>query len=265
MAFRYFGYGSNMALSSLATKGVTPIASEAATLQGWRLRFNLEHFFRHEGGMANIEPADRPCEVHGVLHLCKDDDLALLDAMEVYPHGYDRIPVIVATRGGSFEATAYVGTPAFRNDDCLPTMRYLNILVSGATKAGIDPGYVHDLRRLPVLQKLALPAYRPPPGDHPTLTLAEVAARPHYTALAGSVFDMSGARERHRLLRGLLGGRDTTLFHLRRLDTSDGTETLDDARAMRFNDIQKAYINEYLHGYADEYNYVGKLCYDQIK
>jgi len=254
-----------MALSSLAAKGVTPVASEPAVLPGWRLRFNVQHFFRHEGGMANIEPAEAACAVRGVLHLCEDDHLTRLDAMEVYPHGYDRISVTVATPSGTFEAKTYVGTPAFRNDDCLPTTRYLNILASGAAAAGLDPHYVEALRRRPVLLKPALPAYRAPPGEHPTFTLAELAERPHYTALAGSVFDMTDAHWRHQCLRGLLGGRDTTLFHLKRLDTSDGTETLDEVRAMRFNDAQKAYINEYLHAYADEYHYVGSLCYDQIE
>jgi len=254
-----------MALSSLAAKGVTPLASERAALPGWRLRFNVQHFFRLEGGMANIEPAHAACEVQGVLHLCEDDDLPRLDAMEVYPRGYDRISVSVVTASGTFAATTYVGTPAFRNDDCLPTTRYLNILALGAAAAGLDPHYVEALRRHPVLRKPALPPYRPPSGDYPAFTLAELAQRPHYTALAGSVFDMAGARSPHQLLRGLLGGKDTTLFHLKRLDTSDGTEKLDDVRAVRFNDVQKAYINEYLHAYADEYDYVGTLSYDRIE
>lgn len=254
-----------MALSSLAAKGVTPVASEPAALRGWRLRFNVEHFFRHEGGMANIEPAEAACEVQGVLHLCQDDHLPPLDAMEVYPHGYNRISVTVDTPSGIFEATTYVGTLAFRNDACLPTTRYLNILTSGAAAAGLDRHYVEVLRRQSVLQKLPLPAYQPPPGDYPAITLTELAKNPRYTALAGSVFDMTDARWHHQFLRGLLGGKDTTLFHLKRLDTSDGTEKLDDVRALRFNDVQKAYINEYLHAYADEYHYVGRLCYDQVE
>ena len=250
-----------MALASLAAKGVTPIASEAAVLRGWRLRFNVQHFFRHEGGMANIEPAEPSCEVQGVLHLCEDEHLAQLDAMEVYPHGYDRVTVTVATRSGRIGATTYVGTPAFRNDDCLPTPRYIDILSSGAAAAGLDPQYVEALKRHPVLQKAPLPAYQPPPGDFSAFTVATLAERPDCTGLAGSVFDMSDARPRHRFLRGLLGGKDTTLFHLRRLASSDGTETLDDVNAMGFNDVQKAYINEYLHAYAEEYQYAGSLRY----
>ena len=215
--------------------------------------------------MANIEPAEPSCEVQGVLHLCEDEHLARLDAMEVYPYGYDRIPVTVGTRSGNLEATTYVGTPAFRNDDCLPTPRYINILSSGAAAAGLDPDYVETLKRHPVLQKAALPAYGPPPGDFPTFTLTTLAGHPNYTALAGSVFDMKGARWHHQFLRGLLGGKDMTHFHLKRLDSSDGTETLDDVNAMRFDHVQKAYINEYLHAYADEYEYVGRLRYGQVR
>jgi cation transport regulator ChaC len=60
MDFWYFGYGSNMDLNSLRAKGVEPRASARAVLRGWRLRFNVHHFFRHEGGAGNIESSDRP-------------------------------------------------------------------------------------------------------------------------------------------------------------------------------------------------------------
>ncbi len=96
--FWYFGYGSNMALPSLRAKGVEPRASERAVLRGWRLRFNVRHFFRHEGGVANIEPAGNDADaVWGVVHLCEDEHLALLDAAEAYRHGYDRVEVSVQT------------------------------------------------------------------------------------------------------------------------------------------------------------------------
>jgi len=48
------------------------------------LRFNVRHFFRHEGGVANIERSDeRTDAVWGVLHLCDNAHLALLDAAEL--------------------------------------------------------------------------------------------------------------------------------------------------------------------------------------
>jgi cation transport regulator ChaC len=112
--FWYFGYGSNMDLRSLRAKGVEPRRSERAELRGWRLRFNVQHFFRHEGGVGNIEPTgDDSDVVRGVLHWCDDGHLALLDAAEAYSHGYDRVPVTVRTDRGAEQAIAYIGIPSF--------------------------------------------------------------------------------------------------------------------------------------------------------
>jgi hypothetical protein len=59
MSFLYFGYGSNMDATSLRAKGVQPSSSTPALLTGWRLRFNVEPFFRHEGGVGNRSAAGR--------------------------------------------------------------------------------------------------------------------------------------------------------------------------------------------------------------
>ena len=39
---------------------------------------------------------------------------------------------------------------------------------------------------------------------------------------------MAGARAQHAFLQGYFGGKDMTLFHLQRMDPSDGSETLAD-------------------------------------
>jgi cation transport regulator ChaC len=264
MAFWYFGYGSNMALKSLRAKGVDPRSSERAVLRGWRLRFNVQHFFRHEGGVGNIEPTDDPEErVLGVLHLCEDQHLPLLDVAEAYPHGYDRISLKVETAGGERQAIAYLGTKGFLNEACRPTQRYLNLLAEGAAAAGLDPEYIASIRRHPLHQKPAvIERFQPPDGPHPIFTAELLAQRPLCTALAGAVFDMSRARWPHVFLRDTFGGKDTTLFHLKRMDTSDGSETLDDIRYDRLNTAQRLYLEEYLHAYGFEYVYVGRFLYD---
>lgn len=263
MAFWYFGYGSNMDLRSLRAKGVEPRASERATLRGHRLRFNVHHFFRHEGGVGNIEPTHDPAaRVLGVVHLCDDAHLALLDAAEAYGHGYDRVEVSLSTDAGERRAIAYVGIPSFLDDRCLPTQRYLNILVAGATAAGIDAEYVDALRRHAVHQKAPVEPFAPPLADLPTFDAASLAANPRLTALAGFVFDMSNARWQHDFLRGFFGGRDMTLFHLRRLDGSDGTETMSDVLEGRLTPAQRRYLDEYLHEYCREYTLVGRYLVD---
>ncbi len=261
--FRYFGFGSNMNITSLRAKGVEPLASRRAVLPGWRLRFNVQHFFRHEGGVGNIEPASAPGEhVPGVLHDCPDEALSSLDAVEACGHGYERITVEVEADGERIPAFTYVGMPDFIDDSCLPSRRYLNILIQGARQAGLDADYVRSLETHPVHQSGDYPAFTPPPGDYPVFDADSLARHPLYTALYGAVFDMTEARPLHQYLKGFFGGRDMTLFHLKRLDSSDGSESMDDIRQGRLNQAQRRYINGYLHEYAREYRYVGRIDYN---
>lgn len=264
--FCYFGFGSNMNITSLRAKGIEPLASRRAVLPGWRLRFNVRHFFRHEGGVGNIERTDTQDDrVLGVLHDCPDEALAPLDAMEAYGHGYDRITIQVAVEGCADKVSAYtyVGMPEFIDDGCLPSRRYLNIVVEGARQAGLDGDYVHNLAAHPVHQPDDYPPFTPPSGDYPVFDAASLARHPMYTALNGAVFDMSAARPPHEYLKGFFGGRDMTLFHLKRLDSSDGNESMDDIRHGRLNAAQWRYLNGYLNEYAREYRYVGRFNYPE--
>lgn len=258
----YFGFGSNMDRISLQAKGVTPMRSRPAVLHGWRLRFNVRHFFRHEGGVGNLEPSDDPHDrVYGVLHDCPVEDLPALDEAEACGVGYDRIEVTVETADGPEVAFAYVGRPEFIDNAQLPSRRYLNILIRGARRAGLPPDYIATLAQQPVMRVEPAPAFEPPPGEQPHFDAASLAAHPEHTALWGAVFDMSDARPAHDFLRGVFGGRDMTLFHLQRMDTSDGTETLDDIRENRLDATQRQYLNNYLREYAREYRYVGRFDY----
>lgn len=264
MDFWYFGYGSNMDLNSLRAKGVVPRASERAMLRGWRLRFNVHHFFNHEGGVGNIEQSNFPFDVvWGVLHQCESADLARLDVAEAYGHGYDRTEVAVHTDRGEQRAVAYVGIPSFLDDGCRPTRRYLNIILRGATAAGLDPAYIESLHRQPLHEATSVPPFVPPSGgERRIFTAATLRRHSLFTALSGAVFDMSCARWQHIYLHGLFGGKDMTLFHLKRLDYSDGRETLDDIKHGRLTMAQQGYLNEYLHEYSKEYVYVGRYMYD---
>ncbi len=263
--FHYFGFGSNLSITSLRAKGVEPLSARRAVLYGWRLRFNVQHFFRHEGGVANVEPSDNPRDrVLGVLYTCPDESLAPLDATEACGHGYDRIRVEVETESGErVSAYTYVGMPLFIEESCRPSSRYLDILVSGARAAGLDETYVRDLMAQPLHEQEVYPPFAPPAGEFPSFTADTLAAEPMYTALWGSVFDMSGARALHEYLKSFFGRRDMTLFHLKRLNSSDGSESMDDIRHGRFNEAQRNYLNAYLNEYAREYRYVGCFDYDQ--
>lgn len=256
----YFGYGSNINLVSLRAKGVEPQRSLRGTLKGWKLAFNVQHWFRHEGGVGNIiHTSDENDRVEGLVHEFPDEHLASLDAMEAYGIGYDRILVDVDTVEGTAIAYAYVGLPGHINNACLPSRRYLNIILRGAETAGLDNDYIEKLRKHPVHDPGTYPEFEYPQGNGEQYDDQSLAAHPYLTALAGAVFDMRGARQELEPLLGLFGGKDMTLFHVKRLDSSDGSETMEDIRNGNISEAAKQYLNAYLWEYSREFRYAGRF------
>lgn len=261
--FYYFGYGSNINLISLKAKGVEPIQSQKALLKGWKLRFNVQHWFRHEGGMGNIEPSENAEDVvEGMVHLCPEKQLASMDSMESYGVAYDRIEVELMTKNGSVKAWAYVGLPDYLDDSCLPTRRYLSIILKGAKAAGLSETYISNLSKHRLFPEIEYPDFKAPEGEFPVFTFETLAKNTKLTALAGAVFDMSGARSKLKVIEGLFGGKDMTLFHLKRHDTSTGNETLENVKMGRISEPGRRYLNAYLNEYNKEFKYAGRYLAD---
>lgn len=261
--FYYFGYGSNLSVVSLRAKGVDPLTSEAATLAGWRLAFDIPDFFVIEGGTGNIEPREDD-EVHGVLHGCRSRDLAVLDQLEAVGTRYQRVETTVLTYSGRLvRAYVYIGIEAVLDKTLLPSERYRNILLKGATDMNLDARYLARLRGIRTCPRLVHGPFRPPPGDTKWFKAADLEKARSCVALDGYVFDMSNARESHAYLRSLLGGKDATLLFLKRMDSSTGRETYRDVAQGNLTPEQRIYIDGYLHEFAREYECVGRLEYDE--
>ncbi len=259
--FYYFGYGSNLSETALRAKRVRPVSAEPATLEGWRLAFNIPNFFSIEGGTGNIVRQEGSV-VHGVLYGCEDQDLSALDEIEALGVAYSRESMTVCTyTGHERTANVYVGLPSIVSEGLKPSKRYLNILIQGAENRSLDPNYISQIRCTEVCLK---PRYGPfvfPDEPNQVFTREDVATHAHHTAIAGAVFDMSDARVEHGYLRELLGGRDVTLFFLRRMDTSDSSETWEQIESGNLSPLQKEYLNDYLHQFNREYRYVGRTAY----
>lgn len=262
--FYYFGYGSNINLISLRAKGVDPISSQKAILKGWKLQFNVQHWFRHEGGMGNIEPGTASDFVEGMVHYCQDEHLVSMDAMESFGIAYGRREVTLETENGLVNAWAYIGLPDFLDDSCLPTRRYLNIILNGAKAAGLSDKYIEKLEKQALLPEIDYPEFLAPNGKFPTYNSKTLASSPHLTALSGAVFDMSGARGKLEVIAKLFGGKDMTLFHLKRHDTSTGNETLEDVKNGKISEPGRIYLNAYLNEYSKEFRYAGRYVFDTI-
>ncbi|TDQ19479.1 AIG2 family protein [Algoriphagus boseongensis] len=264
--FNYFGYGSNLNLTSLKAKGVIPIKSEKAILKGWKLDFNVKHWFDHEGGMGNIIESSnsRDC-VEGVLHTCPDEHLHSLDLLEAYGIGYDRIVVEVTTQSGSEKAWVYTGLPPYLKNGLLPTRRYLNIILKGAMAASLSDPYIEKLKNHPVLEIPTLPKFEFPEGYFPVFKEEDLKNFPKFTSLCGAVFSLENSRIEFEPIIPIFGGKDLTLFHAKRHDSSTGEETLEEVLNGKISSSAKNYLNTYLHAYDKEFKLVGKLIYSNEK
>lgn len=259
--FYYFGYGSNLSETALRAKRVRPISAEPATLDGWHLCFDIPNFFSIEGGTGNIEriPGQR---VHGVLYGCEDQDLAALDELEALNVAYSRQSMTVETYAGKrCAAYVYIGLDGITTQGLKPSRRYLNILIQGAEAWNLDATYIEQLRRTEVCLRPKYGAYQFPREPDSVFSREQLSARPELTAIAGAVFDMSAARVEHHYLKQLLGGRDVTLFFLRRMDSSDSTESWEHIESGALSPLQKEYLNDYLHQFNREYRYAGRTRY----
>ncbi len=262
--FTYFGYGSNINLNSLKAKGVEPLSSKIAILRGWQLRFNVQHWFKHEGGMGNIEyTANVNDFVEGVVHECKDEELNSLDKLEAYGIGYDRIEVDLETSNGLVKAFTYVGLPEFVDNSCLPTKRYLNLIINGANATGLSPSYISHLKKHPIHNTPDYPIFNYPIKELKIFNKKTLSLNPHLTALNGFVFDMRNSRSQLECLHDIFGGKDMTLFHLKRHDSSSGNETISDILTGNISKEGYLYINNYLHEYAKEFKCVGQFEYNK--
>lgn len=262
--FSYFGYGSNMDMQALRLKGVCPVSSQRGMLFGWQLVFNLRTFFQHEGGMGNVCHTGNPDHVtHGVLHSFHEEAIPLLDQMEGGGHAYNRVEVEIETYDQEKKkAHIYVARPErLLEGRGLPSPRYLNILIRGATQIGLDPAYIETLRQVPTHPQPDFPPFEFPAAPTTVFTAESLAEHPFYTALAGAVFDMSASMEEFPFLETLLGGKDSTLFFLKRMDSSTHNETLEQVIHGCFSPLQQKSLNRYLHEFSHIFQYLGRFDY----
>ena len=148
-----FSYGANMAASTLARRGVTPLSSEPAVAADRDLWLS----FGHRGGYACVDRRRPPAELqhlcwqqpHGVLHRVTAAGLARLQAREV---GYKIGQLAVRTYAGELlTAAAFLSSPLLRLATPVPPpLRYRALLLEGCRQHGLDPNLIAWLERLEV-------------------------------------------------------------------------------------------------------------------
>jgi sulfite reductase (NADPH) flavoprotein alpha-component len=135
----------------------------------------------------------------------------------------------------------------------------MNIILEGAHSWGLDAAYIARLENQELFVPPVYPPFVPPEALDRVFKSSELCDLPDHTALFGHVFDMTGAPAQLQHLRGLFGGRDLTLFTMKRHDTSSGQETWEDVHLGNITAPVRAYLNAYLHNFAQLFRYAGRL------
>lgn len=145
----YFAYGSNMGRATFVERrGMQPLATRRARLDGYRLCFDLP-IGPGERGVANLI-RDDAATTWGVAYLLDDGACAFLDRTEGLDRGfYKRLAIeIVVDDGARLAAFAYQGD--VRRPERKPSARYLGLLLAGAREQSLPHAYVAWLESFPL-------------------------------------------------------------------------------------------------------------------
>src|ERR1700756_1445479 len=132
----YFAYGSNLCIKQMALRCPDAADPRPAVLSDHDWLIN-------ERGVATVEPFAGN-EVHGVLWLISDDDLAMLDSAEGVPVRYRRDRLTVHTHDGPAPAWVYID---HRVPPGPPRPGYLPRIIDGAVHHGLPQRWIDFLRR----------------------------------------------------------------------------------------------------------------------
>jgi phage replication-related protein YjqB (UPF0714/DUF867 family) len=132
----YFAYGSNLCVGQMALR--CPDAADP------RPAMLTDHdWLINQRGVATVEPFAGN-QVHGVLWLLSDHDLAMLDGAEGVPVRYRRDRLIVHTDDGSSPAWVYID---HRVTPGPPRPGYLPRIIDAAVHHGLPQRWIDFLRR----------------------------------------------------------------------------------------------------------------------
>jgi hypothetical protein len=150
----YFAIGSMINPVSIYLRHLTPLMSYPARCLDHRL------VFRTHSGMADIEQCLND-DFHGVVHLLPIEQMFRLDQVE---HMYQRLPVTIVDYEQRCHVVHVYQMTSIGNDRqyyCLPTERYLDIIVKGCEYFHVQTSYINRLKHEQAVQpRKSLSNYR---------------------------------------------------------------------------------------------------------
>ncbi len=154
MAVWYFAYGSNMQSATLrGRRGVAYARAMPARVPGWQLVLDKPPVVSIGHGFANIVP-DPQAEVLGVLFELSDEDFAHVELTEGVRIGnYDVVEIDAWPLAASAAVRARSLMSARRDPSLRPSVRYMTLLIEGASEHGLPEEYVATLRAIDAVEE----------------------------------------------------------------------------------------------------------------
>jgi cation transport regulator ChaC len=142
----YFAYGSNMGASAFRVRCPHAVQVGIARVEGYRIGFT-GYSANRGGGVADLVEAASSV-VWGALFDLTKDGFDRLDRYEgVASRAYAR-DIWKLTRDDGTPVSAWTYVVVNKKPEILPSHEYWELLVDGATEAGLPPGYVAHLEGL---------------------------------------------------------------------------------------------------------------------
>jgi gamma-glutamylcyclotransferase (GGCT)/AIG2-like uncharacterized protein YtfP len=132
----YLGYGMNTNLHEMAYR-----CPRARSLGHARLLNSAFRFATHADVVVVPD-----CYVDGVLWSITDECLKKLDALEGFPHYYNRMEMAVEHDGEIKDAIVYFMNPG--QPDGLPSQGYFDLLIEGYTQHNVPTDQLHNALEL---------------------------------------------------------------------------------------------------------------------
>ena len=136
MTIKYFAYGSNMSVSRMIKRGVTPLSRSRGILNNYILKFNKKSS-KGDWSFANIEESEGDT-VAGIIFDISESHLEKLDKFEGAPVHYRREKINVISGGNKIECITYVAQNDYIVEGLKPTEDYIKFLIEGSSLLSPD-------------------------------------------------------------------------------------------------------------------------------
>ena len=133
---KYFAYGSNMSVSRMIKRGVTPLSRSQGILNNYILKFNKKSS-KGDWSFANIEESEGDV-VEGIIFEISELHLEKLDKFEGAPVHYRREKINVSSCGNKIECITYIAQNDYIVEGLKPTDDYMKFLIEGSSLLSPD-------------------------------------------------------------------------------------------------------------------------------